>query len=316
MVHSQVVHMVFRLLNNIIMMKFGNIFFIFSVLFITCCKNPDKNPLLTIEISGEDTVNINKSIINGFDKYDRPLIKLNKINKERDVTYVLKKFLYYDQYKGNYYDIIIKGISLKFYYSEELNHNFSLIRNSKNEYFYFAPSDQYRYQKKLKYIEINNKLELENIDTLVVLRDSASIEAKYLQDIINSDSVFIKETKTESASFCIKHLFINLYKYIYNSFWESNFSMTYFVYPGSITDDLKKLYKTSSNLKNNSSNLERVTKILMNIVNQPNSFGIFIKINNYGIIGYIITDININHKKYKIEKYFIPQLEKGLLYSL
>ena len=284
-----------------------NIIYFSLLVLILGCANKTTTINSTTYIKAEDVSIIKKTLIDGFNKYDSTLIKYNYVGN-LPIGSRYSDYLAQEKLENSYYDAIINGYTIKWLYSDLLRHSTCLIRNTNGKYFYFSNSDIYRYKKVFDYSihYKNGNLGLKDCDTLFVFQDSASVDVKYFQDIIEQES----NIKTNEEKICLfEKLFYNLYKLTFLSDIKTKINRVS-IHSDVYLWELEKLYKKETGI--NTQNLNRIIDQVYKLKNRYFQTT-YIFVDNFGII---ILCFDQKGNALNMKKYFIPQLEIGHVFKL
>lgn len=269
--------------------------YILLLFFLVSCekKHTIKEIEQSIIIKEFEAKKIKQTLIDGYSKNSSNILDYSFEN--------FKKFVLEEKITGTYYDDFIHGYLLKRFYLETYGYAPCVVKCDDN-YHYFAIDDHNRYFKMLNYSfgYGDGYYGLENQDTLSLYYDSLSLEVKYFQNIISSDT---NSTITASAKYYFfENLFYNLYRLSYLS--DSKHSINKVSNQYMITKhDLTKMYKRDMGVDTN--NLKYILSEIE--ILEKSNFGLsYFFVDNFGII---ILCFEQNGNSFKVRKYFIPQLE-------
>jgi len=261
------------------------IFFImFSILLFSCYnKIENNNSLQSIAIEKEKLDELKNLVLTEYNKNDS--IYFTQIENKN-----FKKFVTNDFDSTNlYFDIILEGISLKYFYSYTNDFNFLIIRGNNNIYKYLGLIDIKLYEKKIDSLYLKN-----NSFTYKFLKDTLIIiESSYETLIINSfyTKNFIKPSEKE-------FLYVKMLKllhYFYRDRMPNSYNYKYFDIIISF-DELTEILKI--NEKDFPLTFKQISDFYFKLNNSNDNFIIY----NYKGLGALIFKIS----NFKIEKILIP----------
>jgi len=265
-------------------------FIIFSILLFSCHnKIENNNSLQSIAIDYAKLDELKNLVLTEYNKNDS--IYFTQIENKNFKEFVNNNFDSTDLY----FDIIVNGLSIKYFYSYFPSFDFVLIRGINNKYYYLGLSDVKYYEEIIKKLYSNsNTLIYEfNKDTLLIIQDSKR-ESEILYQIYSNDSIF--ETKY-SVNLTVSELIYYIYKIV-----DGNNRINgtqYLIEINSFEVLIEKL--NISQIKNPNVYLS-VEKFYQNFENDTKKQKYYYLLYDYKGIGVLIFKIS----PYKIEKLLIP----------